>query len=126
MAWAKVIESFLMQQLNSQSCRDKDLGHLMDATHQAVGSYFYRRIYSMDAGVLQRYVADVRDSLRSFECANPEKGFATVRLIWPAYIAACEAETPELRAFFAQWFERLDSKAEWTFREYYALESCVR
>jgi hypothetical protein len=77
---------------------------LVDATHNALAIYFYRRIYNVDASMLQPRVVSVRDCLLRFESAGAEMAYGSARLIWPAFIAACEAEDAEVQFSFTTWF----------------------
>ncbi|KAF7189180.1 Arginine metabolism regulation protein II [Pseudocercospora fuligena] len=101
---AKSIERCIKQQ-RPQPSSETDLDHIIEATHHAVVIYFYRRIHDVDAFMLQCNVSKVRDALLRYESASIEKGFATLRLIWPAFIAACEAEDASMQTFFTKWFE---------------------
>jgi arginine metabolism regulation protein II len=75
------------------------------AMYTALLVYFHRRIYDLDAALLQREVDAVEDSLiRAQEAADRHYG-STATLIWPAFIAACEAVRPESELFFSSWFD---------------------
>lgn len=76
------------------------------AMYTALLIFFYRRIYDLDAALLQQEVDSVRDSLvrvRQDEAGYSEGNIAT--LIWPAFIAACEAVSLESQLFFSSWFD---------------------
>jgi arginine metabolism regulation protein II len=76
------------------------------AMYTALMIFFYRRIYDLDAALLQQEVDSVRDSLvrvRQDEAGYSEGNTAT--LIWPAFIAACEAVSLESQHFFWSWFD---------------------
>ncbi|CEJ59603.1 hypothetical protein PMG11_08221 [Penicillium brasilianum] len=76
------------------------------AMYTALRIFFYRRIYDLDAALLQQEVDSVRDSLvrvRQDEAGYSEGNTAT--LIWPAFIAACEAVSLESQHFFWSWFD---------------------
>ncbi|UZP32352.1 hypothetical protein NXS19_000168 [Fusarium pseudograminearum] len=67
------------------------------AIHQALVIYFYRRVYDMNAMILQDLVRKTLDYLEP--CLSDlidEQDFAT-SLAWPAFVAGCEAVTPELQ-----------------------------
>ncbi|GKU22873.1 transcription factor [Fusarium langsethiae] len=67
------------------------------AIHQALVIYFYRRVYDMNAMILQDLVRKTLDYLEP--CLSElidEQDFAT-SLAWPAFVAGCEAVTPELQ-----------------------------
>ncbi|KND90767.1 Arginine metabolism regulation protein II [Tolypocladium ophioglossoides CBS 100239] len=78
--------------------------NLVDAMQQALAIYFYRRVYDLDARMLQQKVIGVRDCLLRFEGTDAEVGCGSARLVWPAFVAACEAEDSDVRAAFSDWF----------------------
>lgn len=105
---AKTIEKCIKQQHQSQRhpTSNEDLEHMIEAVHHAVLIFFYRRIHDVDASMLQQQVSTVRDCLIRYEAANTEEGYASVRLMWPAFVAACEAEDAATQAYFAGWFDK--------------------
>lgn len=75
------------------------------AMYTALLIFFHRRIYDLDAALLRKEVDAVMDSLtRIREAANHHDG-STATLIWPAFIAACEAVSLESQLFFSSWFD---------------------
>ncbi|KAM0185379.1 hypothetical protein ACHAPI_012216 [Fusarium lateritium] len=81
------------------------LANLAETMQHALAVYFYRRIYDLDPGMLEKHVIGVRDRLLDFDVLDAGMGYGSLRLIWPAFIAACEANDIDLRAFFSKWFE---------------------
>lgn len=81
------------------------LSSLSDTMQHALAVYFYRRVYDLDPNMLQKSVVGVRDCLLQFDAADAGMGYGSLRLIWPAFIAACEAEDVGVRASFADWFD---------------------
>lgn len=81
------------------------LDDLLQAMHHALTIYFYRRIYDVEADMLQTHVVSVRDCLLRLEAAGAGTMYGSARLLWPAFIAACEAEDPHLQVSFAEWFQ---------------------
>ncbi|KAJ6110545.1 hypothetical protein N7486_002780 [Penicillium sp. IBT 16267x] len=71
----------------------------------ALAIYFYRRIYDLNASMLQDKVASVRDCLLQCEYADSSVVHGSAGFIWPAFIAACEAEDPEVQKSFSAWFD---------------------
>jgi arginine metabolism regulation protein II len=68
--------------------------------------FFHRRINDLDPSLLQQEVEAVRDFLKQVqvdECGLGGGNMAT--LIWPAFIAACEAIHSETQTFSSSWFE---------------------
>ncbi|KAF6826250.1 hypothetical protein CPLU01_09789 [Colletotrichum plurivorum] len=80
------------------------LDNLARAMQLALTIYFYRRVYDVEADMLQDKVAGVRDCLLRFDATESEAGYGSARLVWPAVIAASEAEDPEVRMAFSKWF----------------------
>jgi arginine metabolism regulation protein II len=76
------------------------------AMYSALLIFFHRRIYDLDAALLQQQVDMVQDSLvRSQQDEIGQGEGNTAALIWPAFIAACEAVDSESQAFFSSWFD---------------------
>lgn len=76
------------------------------AMYNALLIFFHRRIYEIDSKMLQGKVDEMRRCLIK---AKEEEGYHddsnSAALIWPAFIAACEAIAPDLQAYFSTWFE---------------------
>lgn len=67
------------------------------AIQQALIIYFYRRVYDMNAMILQDQVRKTLDHLEPcMEDLIDDHDFAT-SLAWPAFVAACEAASPDLQ-----------------------------
>jgi hypothetical protein len=81
------------------------LANLAETMQHALAVYFYRRIYDLDPGMLEKHVIGVRDRLLEFDVLDADAGYGSLRLIWPAFIAACETDDVNVRAFFTRWFE---------------------
>ena len=76
------------------------------AMYTALLIFFYRRIYDLDASLLQQEV----DRVQGFLVRIQQDGIGhsegnTATLIWPAFIAACEAVSVESQLFFSSWFD---------------------
>lgn len=74
---------------------------VLQGMQAALAIYFYRRVYDIDAAMLQGKVVSVRDWLFRYEHADPTMVYGYGGYIWPA---ACEAEDPEVQASFLKWF----------------------
>ncbi|KAI1082091.1 fungal-specific transcription factor domain-containing protein [Whalleya microplaca] len=81
------------------------LGNMINAMQHALAIYFYRRIYDVDASLLQPLVVSVHDSLLRCQGTGSGTMLGSLGLKWPAFIAACEAEGLEVRHSFSNWFE---------------------
>ena len=87
------------------------LPNILDGMKCALLIYFYRRIYDVNPSSLQANVVAVRDWLLSHDQANPDFLYGSFGLIWPAFIAACEAVGPVLQASFSQWFRSAERRS---------------
>ncbi|KAF2166421.1 hypothetical protein M409DRAFT_66506 [Zasmidium cellare ATCC 36951] len=103
---AKAIERMVLLQRPPTPTPNTGLAHLIEATYHALVIFFYRKIHDVDRSMLQHEVSSVRDCLLRYEGSNTERGFASMRLVWPAHVAACEAEEPTMQSSFLEWFER--------------------
>ncbi|KAJ5676188.1 hypothetical protein N7462_009085 [Penicillium macrosclerotiorum] len=81
------------------------LENMLEAMRLALAIYFYRRIYDLNASMLQEKVVGVRDCLLQCEYADSSVVHGSAGFIWPAFIAACEAEDPDVKESFSTWFE---------------------
>jgi arginine metabolism regulation protein II len=79
--------------------------NLLEALRCALSIYFYRRIYDVDASILQQKVISVRDCLAHCDEIEQDRLYSSARFIWPAFIAACEAEDTDVQMFFSNWFK---------------------
>ncbi|KAL2701127.1 hypothetical protein AAEP93_007946 [Penicillium crustosum] len=89
---------------------DETLSIVMTATAQAMYTalsiFFHRRIYEIDPIMLQGKVAAIRGYLIQIQQEESHrKDSSNAALIWPAFITACEAVSPELQVFFSSWFD---------------------
>jgi hypothetical protein len=100
---AKAVET-LISQLQPPLGADPDLVSLLKAMKNALSIYFYKRILNVDSSMLKTNVENVQNSLPLLQSSQPDSVYGTARFIWPAFIAACEAEPPEIRLAFSAWF----------------------
>lgn len=114
---AKTLENYInnlqrpsFQMIHSQ-IDQKIIENMLDAMQNALAIYFYRRIHDVDASLLQQKVAGVLNCL--LRCAHTDSTVVhgSAGFIWPAFIAACEAEDPLVQASFADWFETSASRS---------------
>ncbi|KGO42361.1 Protein of unknown function DUF3468 [Penicillium expansum] len=76
------------------------------AMYTALSIFFHRRIYEIDPIMLQGNVAAIRGYLIQIQQEEGgQKDSNNAALIWPAFITACEAVSPELQVFFSSWFD---------------------
>ncbi|KAL2876884.1 hypothetical protein SGCOL_007909 [Colletotrichum sp. CLE4] len=98
-----VLEDLPTSDPELQHCQ-QFLDNLSQAMQLALTIFFYRRVYDVEADMLQDKVVGVRDCLLRFEATESEMGYGSARLVWPAVIAASEADDSEVRESFAQFF----------------------
>jgi arginine metabolism regulation protein II len=113
---AKAIEKAINTLISSSATGDTQY-HDVDAplndksiTTQAMSMslliFFYRRIYEVDPAMLQCKVAAMRTYLMKIQQEEIHlNDGSSAALIWPAFIAACEAVEPDLQLFFSSWFD---------------------
>lgn len=87
------------------------LQDMLLAMYNALLIYFYRRIYDLDACLLQERVKVVCECLLRCEAADQEALYGSTGFKWPAFIAACEAEESETQHSFALLFRRLSQRS---------------
>ncbi|KAJ5384169.1 Protein of unknown function DUF3468 [Penicillium concentricum] len=76
------------------------------AMYMALSIFFHRRIYEIDPAMLQANVSAIRSYLIQIQQEeSDQKESNNAALIWPAFITACEAVSPELQVFFSSWFD---------------------
>lgn len=78
--------------------------NMLNAMKNALAIYFYRRIHDVDASLLQQKVMRVMDHLLRCEDTDSTVVHGSAGFIWPAFIAACEAEDPLVQVSFSDWF----------------------
>lgn len=80
--------------------------HMLRALNTALEIFFYRRIRDLHPRILQGYVSDVIDSLKSFEKALAIHNLEGPCSVWPIFMAGCEAIRPKDREFFTELIQR--------------------
>ncbi|KAF2824650.1 hypothetical protein CC86DRAFT_456697 [Ophiobolus disseminans] len=105
---AKTVERYI-KRLNrpdiiaGKSAPNPALDNMFDAMQNALIIYFYRRIYDLDSSLLQTHVANVGRCLLRSEQSEQGIVHGSSRLLWPVFIAACEAEDPGDQSVFSTW-----------------------
>lgn len=113
---AKTVERYIKhlyrpsQTLNSlpmdaSEAAEPMLDDLLRAMQHALTIYFHRRIYDVEADMLQAHVVGIRDCLLRSGVTEGSATYGSARLLWPGFIAACEAEDSTVQASFARWFQ---------------------
>lgn len=80
------------------------LDSALSALHHGLIIYFYRRVYDLDASMLQVQVTQVRDSLLACRGYLRSGSKYLAGLVWPTFVAACEAVAVDLQNSFLDWF----------------------
>lgn len=86
----------------SPTCFDR---HIQVAFHQAIILFFCRRVQNTNALMLQGVVRKVLEELR-----NASGPYDAAALLWPAFLAACEAIDMELRDGFRKWLRDMGNE----------------
>ncbi|KAJ5448383.1 transcriptional regulator family: Fungal Specific TF [Penicillium cf. griseofulvum] len=90
---------------NTHSHLDHEIiENMLNAMQNALTIYFYRRIRDVNASLLQQKVVGVLDNLLRCEDTDSTVVHGSAGFIWPAFIAACEAEDPLVQLSFSDWF----------------------
>ncbi|KAF2106171.1 arginine metabolism regulation protein II [Lophiotrema nucula] len=90
---------------NAHLSRPTELNDILPAMQTAMSIYFYRRVYDINTSLLQQKVTQVRDCLMRYESSGAENAYGTARLVWPAFVAASEADDLAVQCSFSQWFK---------------------
>lgn len=98
--------------------------HLIFAIYNALIIYFYRRIYDINARVLQPYVEQVASHLFAIEQQKLQANLVFNAIAWPGFIAASEAIDPLLRSQLSSWLR--NSAQESGFRNFDIAENVAQ
>jgi len=122
LAQAKAVERSILRMRPKQYARNispyskyddnkEVMNNMLTAIHEALATYFYRRIYDLDSALLQQRVATIRDCLLRCEATDKNAVWGSAGFIWPAFIAACEAEDVGVQASFAELFSKVAQRS---------------
>jgi arginine metabolism regulation protein II len=78
---------------------------MVQAMHQALILFYYRRVPNISALILQDTVRKCLDFLTQYDTACLEESVAQSdsAILWPGFVAACEALDPELQTSLLDW-----------------------
>lgn len=84
---------------------------MVQAMHQALILFYYRRVPNISALILQDTVRNCLDFLTRYETARVEESVAAApfthtpdsAILWPGFVAACEALDPALQKGLLDW-----------------------
>ncbi|CAG8020568.1 unnamed protein product [Penicillium salamii] len=71
--------------------------------HQGLILFYYRRMHNMNALILQDTVRKVLGFVKEIEISRLSNYHREASLLWPTFIAACEALEPELQTGLLDW-----------------------
>lgn len=109
---AKALEKSIYRLISTSSNAGPGTGTTtvtVQAMYTALLIFFYRRVHNLDAMLLQRNVLSVQTYLAQIQQENHDS-HKSAAMVWPAFVAACEALLPESQGFFAAWFEAMFEK----------------
>lgn len=86
--------------------RERFPRHLIQAVHNALIVYFYRRVKDVNAKILQMHVQETIHHLVEYDKQKERLNDQSSNTCWPGFIAGCEAIDPKLREMFSEWLER--------------------
>lgn len=99
---AKLVEEHILRWGSAQDIRTpRDRLPILLVMQKALLIFFYRRFHDMEPVTLQSEVRDIRNLL----VQNSKTSHQSVYMIWPGFIAACEALDDELQDYFRHWFD---------------------
>jgi arginine metabolism regulation protein II len=84
--------------------------HLHKALNSALVIFFYRRIRNVNPWILQSHVDDIIRALASYDQALTWQRVDGPGLVWPAFMAACEAIVTTKRNHLMRWVEQASAK----------------
>ncbi|KAH7007434.1 fungal-specific transcription factor domain-containing protein [Ilyonectria destructans] len=108
--WDGVIRDGLRQPrvANEDSCRT--MHHLLLALHSSLIIFYYRRVRKINPVILQSYVEQVYTHLlrcTEFSLQHDQ----TVAMVWPGFIAACEALSLDSQQKWLQWLREASQRS---------------
>ncbi|KZF20020.1 hypothetical protein L228DRAFT_33710 [Xylona heveae TC161] len=80
--------------------------HLTPAFHCALVLFFHRRILDLNPIMLQHWVSQTITHLIAFEDKKSTLNIMNHAMVWPGFMAACEALYEEQQVQIAQWLDR--------------------
>ncbi|KNG91606.1 Zn(II)2Cys6 transcription factor [Aspergillus nomiae NRRL 13137] len=82
---------------------------MIQAMHQAIILFYYRRVSNISAVILQDTVRNCLEFLKRYDKTRIEDsesappGTPDTAILWPGFVAACEALDPELQSSLLEW-----------------------
>lgn len=99
----KVLEHNILSWTPSAAGGDGTGSNLEEAFHQAIILFYYRRVQNINGLMLQDVVRKVLAPLT--QVTGQQEAAA---MLWPAFVAACEAIKTPLRECLAAWLRRME------------------
>ncbi|KAK1145263.1 hypothetical protein N8T08_004416 [Aspergillus melleus] len=88
---------------DDESSEDQTIYFKARAMHQALILFYYRRVPNISAWILQDTVRKCLDFLMRSDKACLESAASDKTIIWPGFLAACEALEPDLQSKSLDW-----------------------
>lgn len=82
--------------------------HYTRAFHLALVIFFFHQVHHTRQRLLQQYVGSVIYHLEQIEETKTTHGIVAGPLLWPAFIAASQANDPTIRERFISWLQGSD------------------
>ncbi|KAL4808843.1 fungal-specific transcription factor domain-containing protein [Aspergillus unguis] len=86
--------------------KDRFPYHLMQAIYTALIIYFYRAVRDVNVMTLQPFVQQTIFHIKEYDKHKERHKDRSADICWPAFIAGCEATTPESRQEITEWLEK--------------------
>ncbi|RAK75443.1 Zn(II)2Cys6 transcription factor [Aspergillus fijiensis CBS 313.89] len=114
-AFLSTTESIIPHERVLQSPHKVIINRLIIAMHKALLIYFYRRVYDVDATMMQGNVEHIREILA--ECGRFDicAVYHADSFVWIAFVAACEALDPSTQDWFSSWFDTCIARGNFQF-----------
>lgn len=113
MAQAKSIEKTLKKLKPGEHTSDSHsyLPKMLTALWHALAIHFYRKVYDLDTTLLQDRVMAISNLLMQCQATCSDSLCGSTGFVWPAFIAACEAESEQSRAVYTSYFHNLSERS---------------
>lgn len=88
---------------DAQNSQNQAAYFMMRALHQALVLFYYRRVPNISALMLQDTVRNCLHFLMRYDNARVESASRDKTILWPGFVAACEALDPDLQHGLLDW-----------------------
>jgi arginine metabolism regulation protein II len=108
LSWDKTQSYSMHSDVNSRT--EKSFCYDTFAMHQGLILFYYRRIHNINALILQDTVRKVLDFAQDSSETGEGGDYFSPLLLWPCFIAACEALEPTLQERSLKWLLDADRR----------------